>query len=295
MPRVNAAQRPYDCPMPELPEVESIVRRFRARLDGRRIVDFISHWPKQCSPDADTVRRRVQGRRIARLWRRAKFVVMDLCDTKPAGHLLIHLRMSGRFEWSADCDEGPAHVRAELAMSGGDRLLFCDARKFGRILFTDRLAELEGRLGPEPLDAGFTRQALTDLLRRRSRQLKPLLLDQSVLAGLGNIYTDEALFHAGLHPLSRSDELRDPQIAALRRAIRFVLRKGIRLNGATIDWIYPGGEMQRHFSVYGRTGEPCVRCRTPIAALRVGQRGTHVCPRCQALRSARRTGAAGRS
>ncbi len=270
--------------MPELPEVESIVRRFRDRLEGRQIADFVSHWPRQCWPDAECIRSHVCGRRIARLWRRAKFVVMDLEDAAAAGHLLIHLRMSGRFEWSADQPAPPPHVRAEFQLRGGERLLFCDARKFGRVIFRQDLVGLERELGPEPLEAIFTPARLAARLDGRARQLKPLLLDQSVVAGLGNIYADEALFHAGLHPLTRSDRLRGPHIAALHRAIRFVLRKGIRLNGASIDWAYPGGRMQQHFSVYGRAGRPCPRCRTPIAALRVGQRGTHICPRCQPRR-----------
>ncbi|MCK4342485.1 MAG: formamidopyrimidine-DNA glycosylase, partial [Phycisphaerae bacterium] len=127
------------------------------------------------------------------------------------------------------------------------------------------------------------------LLSARKRQLKPLLLDQSVLAGLGNIYTDEALYRAGLHPALRAHRLTNEQVRALHSAIRYILRLAIRRHGTSIDWIYPGGWMQKHLQVYGRAGEACRRCGTPIVALRVAQRGTHICPGCQPRDGKRRT------
>jgi formamidopyrimidine-DNA glycosylase len=196
-------------------------------------------------------------------------------------HLLVHLRMSGRFEWLVDHEPAPRHVRSTWEFDDGSRLLFCDARKFGRVTYTRDLDAETAGLGPEPLNRGFTAGVLGDLLRRRKRQLKPLLLDQTVIAGLGNIYTDEALFRAGLHPARRSDGLSDEQVRRLHAAIRQVLRLAIRNHGTSIDWIYPGGWMQERLLVYGRTGESCRTCGTPIVALRVAQRGTHVCPRCQ--------------
>lgn len=309
--------------MPELPEVETIVRTCRPLLEGRQIRAFASSWPKGVLPSVPAVRRALVGQTITRLTRRGKFIVFYL----DAGFLLVHLRMSGRFEWadplraregatntplppregagggsnrrrlnplptlplpgggeSVDARRPPAHVRATWDLDDGQRLLFCDARKFGRIIFTRDLPAATAGLGPEPLERAFTPAVLANLLRTRRRQLKPLLLDQSVLAGLGNIYTDEALFRAGLHPAAKSDRLTDAQVRNLHESIRNVLREAIRRHGTTIDWIYPGGWMQKHLRVYGRTGEPCRNCQTPIVALRLAQRGTHICPRCQPLR-----------
>jgi formamidopyrimidine-DNA glycosylase len=133
----------------------------------------------------------------------------------------------------------------------------------------------------EPLSEEFSPEWFYSALHHRRRQLKPLLLDQSFLAGLGNIYTDEALHLAKLHPLSLSESLSKKQVNGLWHAIREVLEEGIRRNGASIDWVYRGGDFQNHFRVYGRTGEPCPVCKTPIQRITVGQRGTHFCPHCQ--------------
>jgi formamidopyrimidine-DNA glycosylase len=263
--------------MPELPEVETVVRKFRPGLVGRRFAGFESSWPRNTSPSVRTVREAIVGRRVAALARRAKWIVFEL---EPRGYLLVHLRMSGRLEWAADHGL-PAHTRAVWGLDDGRRLAFADARKFGRIVYSDALEEATASLGVEPLAREFTVARLGELLKGRSRRLKPLLLDQAVIAGLGNIYADEALFRAGLHPLVRCDRLRPPQVERLHAAIRAVLREAIRRNGTQIDWVYPEGRMQSYLRVYGRTGEPCVACRTPITALRVGQRGTHICPRCQ--------------
>lgn len=205
--------------------------------------------------------------------------------------------MSGRLEWAAESvrsftspAEGrryraerqrPSHVRATWKLDDGSRLAFCDPRKFGRILYVRDLRAATAKLGPEPLARGFTVATLDRLLRGRRRQLKPLLLDQSAIAGLGNIYTDEALFRAGLHPTLRSDRVTRGGIVRLHRAIRQVLRLAIRHHGTSFDWAYPGGWMQDRLMVYGRAGQPCRRCRTAIVSLRIGQRGTHICPRCQ--------------
>jgi formamidopyrimidine-DNA glycosylase len=145
----------------------------------------------------------------------------------------------------------------------------------------DDPAEIFQGLGPEPLSEAFTTDWLFSALHRRRKQLKPLLLDQTFLAGLGNIYADEALFEAKLHPLSSSDSVTEQQAGELWLAIRQVLEEGICSNGASIDWVYRGGDFQNHFRVYGRTGEPCPVCQTPIERITVGQRGTHFCPRCQ--------------
>lgn len=271
--------------MPELPEVETIVRRLAPRLESRCIVGFESRWPRQVSPSVNVVRRNICGRRVVRLRRRAKFIVAELERPGFRGQLVgllwIHLRMSGRMECGRDHAEEPPHVRAVWRLDDGERVYLCDARKFGRIVYSRDAAGMETRLGAEPLDHAFTVGALAGILRRRRRRLKPLLLDQSLIAGLGNIYTDEALHRARLHPLAISDRLDEAEVRRLHEAIRAVLRAGIRHNGTTIDWIYPEGRMQNHLAAYGRAGLPCRRCGEAIVALRVGQRGTHICPTCQ--------------
>ncbi|MFH1747349.1 MAG: DNA-formamidopyrimidine glycosylase [Planctomycetota bacterium] len=264
--------------MPELPEVETIVRRYRRLVVNRRIVAFRSRWARQVTPSVARVKRAIVGRTVVKLSRRAKYIVFHLDQN---GYLLVHLRMSGRLEWAADHATEPPHVRAYWDFNDGNRLLFCDSRKFGRIVHGTDLKDLTRNLGPEPLERRFTADCLARILAGRSRQIKPLLLDQSIIVGLGNIYADEALHRAGIHPVTRADRLNPRQIAALHESIRYILRKGIRHSGTTFDWIYPSGGMQKHLSVYGRTDEPCPTCNTPIEYLRVAQRGTHICPRCQ--------------
>jgi formamidopyrimidine-DNA glycosylase len=159
--------------------------------------------------------------------------------------------------------------------------VFNDTRKFGRVWLTAKPEEFLGRLGPEPLEADFTPQWLHTALHRKHRQLKPLLLDQSFLAGLGNIYTDEALHMARLHPLAASDSITLEQAEKLHGAIHNVLNDGIRRNGASFDWVYRGGEFQNYFRVYDRKGQECPVCGTKIERILVGQRSTHFCPECQ--------------
>lgn len=264
--------------MPELPEVETIVRHFAPLLAGRRIRSFSATWPRQITPSIPTLRKRVIGRRIVTLARRGKHILASLDDQTA---LIWHLKMSGRFEWAADCPATPNHVRMRLGLSGGHDLLFCDARKFGRLRHAKDPAAALAHLGPEPLAVDFTGARLHAMLRARSRRLKPLLLDQAFLAGLGNIYTDESLFAARLHPLRRSSTLSRAESNKLHRAIRAVLRRGIEYNGTSLDWIYPGGRMQAYLKVYGRAGQACPGCRRPIQRILVGQRSTHLCPACQ--------------
>lgn len=264
--------------MPELPEVETVVRSLRPRLCGRRIVAFASSWPRQVQPSPAALRRAALGRTIERVERRGKYIVLALDD---ASALLWHLKMSGRFEWDADCAAERAHVRARLELSDGQRLLFCDARKFGRISHVSDPAAALAHLGPEPLERGFSARRLGRLLAGRRRALKALLLDQGFVAGLGNIYSDEALHRARLHPLRRADGLAAAEVRRLHRAVRAVLRQGIALCGTSLDWVYPGGRMQTRLRVYGRGGRACARCGAAIARIRVAQRSTHFCPGCQ--------------
>lgn len=264
--------------MPELPEVETIVRRFRPLVVGRRIADFTATSPGQVLPNLPRVRAHLRSRRIDALERRGKYIIFSLEDHAT---LLVHLRMSGRFEWAAELPEEPPHLRAVWSFQDNNRLYFCDARKFGRIIHTREPDTCLAPLGVEPLGPEFSARWLADALQSRKRLLKPLLLDQTFIAGLGNIYADEALFSAKLHPLRSAHSLTPREVVALHRAIRHVLRKSIRYDGTTLDWIYPRGRMQEHLKAYGRKGQPCPRCRTEITLLRVAQRSTHICPNCQ--------------
>ena len=173
------------------------------------------------------------------------------------------------------------HDRIVLGLDEGLRLAFNDTRKFGRAWLLDDPDAVLGDLGPEPFDENLDARVFQQMLVDRRRQIKPLLLDQTFLAGLGNIYTDESLHTAGIHPLTPSDRIDPLQAERLLTAIRAVLNEGIRRNGASIDWVYRGGSFQNSFRVYGRTGERCPVCGTPIQRILVGQRGTHFCPVCQ--------------
>jgi formamidopyrimidine-DNA glycosylase len=194
------------------------------------------------------------------------------------------LRMEDATDERGDTKAFEKHDRLALNFTNGSRLVFNDTRKFGRVWLTADAEDVTGGLGPEPLDETFTTEQFHQMLISRGRQLKPLLMDQTFIAGLGNIYADEALHLAKLHPLTQSNGITPEQTGRLLEAIRAVLSEGIRRNGASIDWVYRGGDFQNHFRAYGRTGEPCPVCGTPIERLVVGQRGTHICPNCQAIR-----------
>jgi formamidopyrimidine-DNA glycosylase len=283
--------------MPELPEVETIARKLRPELVGRRIVKADLLWSRTlATPTPAEFQKQIKGQEIRAVSRRAKYFVMELSDY----YLLIHLRMSGDL-YIKEVDTTPEkHDRLILDLTpdlfaehpggaperrGETKLVFNDTRKFGRVWLVHDPDEVVGGLGPEPLSDEFTAQMLYEGLQSRHRQLKPLLLDQSFLAGMGNIYTDEALHKARLHPLAVSDSVNREQAQALWEAIREVLQEGIRRNGASIDWAYRGGEFQNYFRVYDREGQPCPVCGTAIERLVVGQRGTHVCPNCQRIGS----------
>jgi formamidopyrimidine-DNA glycosylase len=173
------------------------------------------------------------------------------------------------------------YVHSTFQLDNGWELRFSDARKFGRVYWTKDPGDVLESLGPEPLDESFTVEIFKQSLLQRQRQLKPLLLDQTFLAGMGNIYVDEALYRARLHPLRKSDSLTSPEIERLWESIRTSLFEGIRHNGASIDWVYRGGDYQNHFLVYQQEGNPCEKCGTSIRRTVVGQRGTYYCPDCQ--------------
>ncbi len=264
--------------MPELPEVETIARKLNPELVGRTILEADVRWTRTLAmPSARKFKEQIKGQVIRNVGRRAKFLNIQLT----AYNLLIHLRMSGDVLLKEGKIKPEKHDRLVLSLSGNKYLAFNDTRKFGRVWLTNDVEAVLGKLGPEPLSKDFTPRWLFDALQARRRQLKPLLLDQTFLAGLGNIYTDESLHIAKLHPRALSDSVTAKQAGKLHDAIRSVLQEGIRRNGASIDWVYRGGEFQNQFRVYDRDGEPCPVCGTTIKKLFVGQRGTHICPKCQ--------------
>jgi formamidopyrimidine-DNA glycosylase len=276
--------------MPELPEVQTIVNDLiAADVVGRRIAAVTVRWPGAIDAlSAAVFRRRLTGRDILAIFRRAKFIVWQLDD---GTHMLVHLRMTGRFRWAAPRSRYAKHEHIALRLDDGRQLRFHDTRKFGRFyLPADPDARL-AHLGPEPLDSEFSARRLKQLLDGRRRQLKPLLLDQRFIAGLGNIYVDEALWDAGLHPLRTADSLDSDEVCRLHRAIRKVLRQGLKNLGTTLgtgattfySLAQNRGRNRDELNVFRRTGEPCPRCRQPIERLIVGQRSTHICAACQAL------------
>jgi formamidopyrimidine-DNA glycosylase len=264
--------------MPELPEVETIARTLRPELTGRVVISAQVLWPRAIeTPTAAEFAQKIAGQEITEVSRRAKYLHIHLST----GHLFIHLRMSGDLLIKDGAAPLEKHDRLAFALSDGRQLVFNDTRKFGRAWLTAHPEDVIGHLGPEPFDPAFTPQNLHQKLQEKHRQIKPLLLDQGFLAGLGNIYTDEALHFSHIHPLRLSDTINETEANRLFQAIRAVLQAGIEHNGASIDWVYRGGGFQNYFRAYDRAGEPCPECGTPIERIVVGQRGTHFCPNCQ--------------
>ena len=270
--------------MPELPEVETVVRGLRRPLVGRRIENMWHDWaPTIHSPGAAEFAARIAGQAVNALNRRGKYILIELeHDT-----LVVHLKMSGRL-YVADANstnEADRWVHVRFDLENGRQLRFSDVRKFGRVYLTNDLERLLGHLGPEPLSDDFTLAGFRAGLSGRKRAIKAHLLDQEIVAGVGNIYADEALFLAGIHPADLAGTLKNEAAARLLQTIRDALLAGIEHEGASINWYRKPdgqkGESQNHFYVYGRAGLPCRRCGTAINKIRVAQRGTHFCPHCQ--------------
>jgi formamidopyrimidine-DNA glycosylase len=223
------------------------------------------------------------GRRVMAIGRRGKYLIVCLDE----GYLLIHLKMSGRLQVVSNRHPFDKHVHVLLGLDNDHELRFHDVRKFGRIYLVDDPLQVTARLGPEPLADEFTLDDFRERLERRSGRLKSLLLNQEFLAGVGNIYADEVLFVARLHPLRKADSLRGEEQDRLYEAIRSVLRQAIGDRGTTLsdrgytDAEGEAGSYQEQINVYGRAGEPCPRCHTPLQRIVVGGRSTHFCPRCQ--------------
>ena len=267
--------------MPELPEVETIRAQLAPRLQGRTLASVEIFDPRLTRPaDLHEVVEELEGDRVEAVERRGKYLLLRFESGRA---LLVHLRMTGSFGFAPT-----SHERAVLELDDGTRLVYRDVRRFGTWLVLEG-AELEPYLatknGPEPLGPRFTSRWLAGQLARRRAPLKAVLLDQRVVAGLGNIYADEALWRARLSPLRPANEVAPEETRRLVRAIRGALGRGIERQGSTLsEYVTPEGSpgaMQEEFRVYGREGKPCPRCRTPIVKTRVAGRGTCFCPRCQ--------------
>jgi formamidopyrimidine-DNA glycosylase len=273
--------------MPELPEVETIRRQLAPKVAGRTIADVQVLDPLWCAPaDPRGVERALRGRQIERLGRRGKYLLLELEEER---FCVMHLRMTGNLLWTSPHDDEPPYLRVRFVLDGGERLLFCDLRRFGTGIVIDGAEALDdylgSRLGPEPLEPSFTAEELRRQASGRKAPVKAFLLDQSRIAGVGNIYADEALFRARIHPLKPAGRLRRDELERLRDGIVAALEAGIESFGASIDRYRDAngerGEMQNRFLIHRREGEPCPRCGTEVVKLRAAGRGTYICPRCQ--------------
>jgi len=275
--------------MPELPEIETIRRQLAPAVEGRMLERLEVLDPRWCEPAAPgELDDAVRARRIERLSRRGKYLIWELEDEV---YVVMHLRMTGNLLVVPEPDDHAArpHLRARLVLDSGSRVLFVDVRRFGTgiVLLGEPALEdyFAARLGVEPLSPAFTADALRALAKGRRAPVKAFLLSQERIAGVGNIYADEALFRSRIHPLRPVGTLRRAQIAALRDAVVATLEAGIDARGATIDDFRhtdgAQGSFQDRFLVHLREGEPCPNCGTPVRKMRAAGRGTYVCERCQ--------------
>ena len=280
--------------MPELPEVETIRRHLAPHVEGKTLARMQILDPLWCEPaDPQTLSDAVAGRKVEHLDRRGKYLIWVLEDEV---HVVMHLRMTGNLLITAR-GERPRYTRVLIDIASGDTIAFTDPRRFGTgvvLLGDDALADyFDARLGVEPLSPDFTTDALRALARNRKQPVKAFLLNQERLAGVGNIYADEALFKARIHPERPVGTLKRDQLDALRQAVIESLEAGIDSRGASIDdYRNPDGAQglfQTKFQVHLREGEPCIRCGSTIKKMRSAGRGTYVCEKCQPRPRKRRT------
>jgi len=268
--------------VPELPEVETIKNELSPHVIWRRITGLTLNWEGMVrAPSVADFRARLTGQTIRGLERRGKYLLFHLSG---GAILVCHLRMTGSLLLRLAQSDG-RFTRAVIQLDGGQEIIFRDPRKFGVMWLAADGKEIDGKLGPEPLEDGFTPEVLAARLQSRAAPVKALLLDQKFIAGIGNMYADEALFDAGIHPLRTGGSLTPEEVARLYRAIRRVLRAAIARQGASIRNYYrPGGETgtaHLEFRVAHRGGLPCPKCGTTIRRLAVRNRGSYFCPRCQ--------------
>ncbi|MCO6451326.1 MAG: bifunctional DNA-formamidopyrimidine glycosylase/DNA-(apurinic or apyrimidinic site) lyase [Caldilineales bacterium] len=271
--------------MPELPEVQTILDALEPLVVDQPISSVTILWPGVVErPGADEFQARMRGRRVLSTGRRGKYMLFNLDD---ASCLVMHLRMTGEMRVVPAAEPYHKHDRLAFRLADGQEWRFKDQRKFGRAYLVEDSAEIVGKLGPEPLAERFTGDFLRGQLSGRTAAIKSLLLDQRIVAGIGNIYADEALFRARLHPQRQGGSLTPSECDALAAAVKAVIRQALAELGTTLrDYRRPDGspgEFQNSLQVFQRTGEPCPSCGTPISRIVVGGRSTHFCPKEQVI------------
>ncbi|MFH1098480.1 MAG: bifunctional DNA-formamidopyrimidine glycosylase/DNA-(apurinic or apyrimidinic site) lyase [Candidatus Uhrbacteria bacterium] len=272
--------------MPELPEVQTVVTQLNRSLHNRRIIKLID-WDtaKLFRPSPAVVGHAIRNARIRRVWRRAKLILIELDN---GATLVVHLKLTGRLLIRREGDPPDVYTHARIALDHGLELRFADIRKFGYIQLIRspvKLVQILKKYGPEPLASTFTPEQLSAIVRKRTTKIKPLLLDQATISGIGNIYSDEALFLAHIDPRRAARTLTDAEVKRLHRAIRIVLRAGISHHGTSDQWYVDAhgksGTHQCYLRIYGRSKKPCRRCGAPIKRVRLGGRSAHFCQKCQ--------------
>lgn len=267
--------------MPELPEVETVTNSIKKHLLNESFQSLSVNWDKTLHNfSIEQFNHRIKNKKINNIYRRGKFIVFDFDKYIMA----VHLRMTGKLYVQSKIDQSKKHISLYLIFDN-KYLIFEDARKFGRFYLYDSIDYLNSKLGIEPFWKDFTEKWLINNLQKKNRQMKQLLLDQSFIVGLGNIYTDEALWYSKIHPLSKSDTIPIKKIKELYKAIKKVLSESISMGGTTIrDYTYDYsyvGNYALNLKAYGRKGKKCKRCDTLITKYKIAQRGTFVCTKCQ--------------
>ncbi|MAV64013.1 MAG: DNA-formamidopyrimidine glycosylase [Candidatus Marinimicrobia bacterium] len=270
--------------MPELPEVETVTQSVKKHLLGNNFDSIQVNWKKTLHNfKISDFNNKIKGRNIENVYRKGKYIVIVFKSV----FLCVHLRMTGKLYAANSIEKDKKHI--SLFLTIGDKyLVFEDVRKFGRFYMFDNLDFLDNKLGIEPLSEGFSENWILNQIKERKRQMKSLLLDQSFICGIGNIYADEALWYAKIHPLSNSSSISKKKILNLRKGIIKVLKESIKRGGTTIrdytyDFSYVGNYALK-LNVFGKEGKKCPRCFSVIIKTKVAQRGTHYCPRCQIKR-----------
>ena len=270
--------------MPELPEVQSVVNYFRPFLINQSIrsIEHFNDYTKVFETHTiKELNKQVSNKKITKIWRRGKYIILDVSN----GHLCIHLRMTGQLQIGNSKNDNPKHFTALINLKNNSKIYFKDYRKFGRIYFFNNLNILDHKLGPEPFDLSFNYKYLKSGLNKSKGMIKPKLLDQKFIAGLGNIYVDEVLWECRIHPTTSCNKISSNKIKRLLVAIPKILQKSIDFNGTTIINFSPGnktkGKFSNYLNVFGKQNQGCPNCKTSIRKIFVSQRGTHFCPRCQ--------------
>lgn len=280
--------------MPELPEVESVKRGLNQIVKGETVADVTVHWPRIIeSPDVETFKEQLKNQTIEAIKRRGKFLLFYLTDYV----LISHLRMEGKYQLIEpdplrEMTPASKHTHVIFHLESGKDLRYLDVRKFGRMSLVERGKEFEhkslAKLGPEPIKEDFLFEEMQAFLKRRKKAIKGVLLDQQMVVGVGNIYADEILYRAKIHPLTPANQLTESEQLKLHEAIIFILGEAVKNGGTTIRTYQNAfgdiGTFQNHLKMYGKENEACENCGTSIEKIKVAGRGTHYCPTCQSLK-----------